>query len=593
MMDQLEFENKIKKLRHRYEEGDLKKAVYIADKIDFRDIKDINLLLFISMVYEDYGDYDAARSYVEMAYEVAPIKSRLYFALCNIYIKCEDFKKAKKIYLDFISVFPNDNRKTLLRYYFLKKKGAGIDQRCRVLEEYVQEEKEEKAMFELACVYDELGEKEKVIETCEYIVNFFGLKTTGYGRRALELKKRYEELSSEEEELLRNYKRETREDIKKKTNIVYQNIRRPKLMVVSEKEDIKNIKEKVEKIHRKKTITEEEFFKDDDIKDTHKLLQESRYIDDVRKDSEKLAFMSEKEKEEKNENIVIRENKFDKYRKRSLKRGEKEMKLEDLKQHMIIEAYSREEAFNIAQEELAILHRALKTEGKVAKVSAYNLNEKGFRYYEDKIKGRDLIVENAGQLKNELIDELEEYIIRNGKKNIIALTDIINNFDKLANTRPSFIERFDVYSVLSETKQEKITDNINDIKKDFGANADNEVNVKKVEIENNNNEKPTNENVRPKEKEILKVKDMSVDDFVEYCKSYAHSIDCSIPGKSIPALYERIEEMVEQGIALTEKRAIDLIEKAAENAETPKLFYKPKYEKDGSLVLMEDHIIEK
>lgn len=658
-MDQLEFENIVTKMKHRYEEGDLKKAVYIADKVDWTEVNDINLLLYVSMIYEDFLDFDMAKKIVEEAYSKAPIKSRLYYALTNIYIKAGDLKKARESYIDFCTVFPNDSRKIFLRYLFLKKKGASTVQKSRILEEYIEEEKDETALFELATVYEDMGEIKKMISTCEYIVKFFGLKIGGTGRKALELKMRYEHLTAEEEELLRNYKKANKEE-NVKTNIVYQNIKRPKLTVVSDKDEETKY-EKIERIKREK-ITEEKLFNPDNETVIKPILQESKYSDEIRKEQEKMAFMKDEDDQQNSKKLVERVKKdsqgaFDKFRLKSLldrsEEGEKEMRIEDLKQHMIIEAYSREEAFGIAQEELDMLHKALHTPSKKAKASAYNLNERGFRYYEEKLGDRDLIIESAGQLKYPVIDEIEEFIIRNGKKNIIVLVDIINNFDKLALERPSFIERFDIYSVLSEKKQENI-DDAADIKRDFGAKEVNrevaheinqEINrepvqsarevtpiyVEKVNVEANekiidNKEKPWPENVNenntrnvelqiePKEeiktdlhneqKEVLKdeikkpapiirkVKDMNVDDFVEYCKDYAKSIDCALPGKTVPALYECIENMVEKGEALTEKKAMDLIESAADKAEKPKLFYKPRYDKDGNLILLEEHFIE-
>lgn len=41
---------------------------------------------------------------------------------------------------------------------------------------------------------------------------------------------------------------------------------------------------------------------------------------------------------------------------------------------------------------------------------------------------------------------------------------------------------------------------------------------------------------------------------------YAADIDCSITGKSMLALYERIEMMEEDGVRLTRKAAVDLID---------------------------------
>ena len=86
-------------------------------------------------------------------------------------------------------------------------------------------------------------------------------------------------------------------------------------------------------------------------------------------------------------------------------------------------------------------------------------------------------------------------------------------------------------------------------------------------------------------------------DIAQYACQYAGEIDCSISGKSMLALYERIEIMEEDGIPLTRANAEELIEEAADKAERPSLgkrvkgIFSSKYDKDGLLILKEEHFI--
>ena len=90
---------------------------------------------------------------------------------------------------------------------------------------------------------------------------------------------------------------------------------------------------------------------------------------------------------------------------------------------------------------------------------------------------------------------------------------------------------------------------------------------------------------------------MEIDDFAQYCAQYAASIDCSITGTSMLALYERIELMEENDIPLTRTNAEQLIEEAADRAEKPPIgkrltsLFKSKYDKNGLLILKEDDFI--
>ena len=90
---------------------------------------------------------------------------------------------------------------------------------------------------------------------------------------------------------------------------------------------------------------------------------------------------------------------------------------------------------------------------------------------------------------------------------------------------------------------------------------------------------------------------MEIDDFAQYCCQYASEIDCSISGKSMLALYERIELMEEDNIPLTRKNAVKLIEEAADRAEKPPIgkrikgMFSSKYDKNGLLILKEEDFI--
>ena len=86
---------------------------------------------------------------------------------------------------------------------------------------------------------------------------------------------------------------------------------------------------------------------------------------------------------------------------------------------------------------------------------------------------------------------------------------------------------------------------------------------------------------------------MDPDEFAQYACKYASEIDCSIVDKSLLALYERIEMMEEDGVRLTKKAAVDLIEEAADKAEKQSFgrklmsLFAPMYDKEGYLILRE------
>ena len=102
---------------------------------------------------------------------------------------------------------------------------------------------------------------------------------------------------------------------------------------------------------------------------------------------------------------------------------------------------------------------------------------------------------------------------------------------------------------------------------------------------------------QPDESDYDDQQEMDIDEFAQYACQYASDIDCSISGKSMLALYERIEIMEEDGVPLTKVNAEDLIEEAADKAENPSFFkritgiFSSKYDRDGLLILKEEHFI--
>ena len=668
-MDQFEFENYIDKMKHRRQEGDFKTAARIAEKIDWEYVEDINLLVFAANIYENVKDYDSAKIILEHAYAVAPVKNRLYYALCSINIKAKDFKQAGNYYFDFCQSFPDDPRKQILKYYYLTARHADLEQRIRILEEYTEEEKDEEMLYELALLYEKIDNKSKMLETCDFIVDFFGVKKNGYGKDALLLKKKHTVLTDTEESLLEDYrfnieqgnddsnyemglsdrladtssiissknqdKQEIEKDNKEEIHrILPEDNKKTPVVLKVERENADNNMSDEQEIEKSEQQANFSFAPDKDSYDKNEL--ENVFLKDAeQKEKLKRMIANFKEEEKKDENITA----FNEYKNKSfIPKGRFEnMKIEDIKLHMIIEANNKEEGVEIAKSELDYIHNVLNENVKVAKVTSYNVNDKGFLYYLQKLGNRDLIIENAGRLKDQVIDEIEEFIISRKHHNIISLVDVINNFDKLAKERPSFIERLDVYSVLSDKEQASLENtSSNEVvkpkeivnteqKRDFyQENAEKNRQMEdffKREKETYEEEQKIEHNYKEHKEEGIKVetndelmrraletkrvqseniesdsiqsrdKEMSVEKFVEFCKRYTKSIDCVMQGKTIPALYEKAEDLLEEGVRLTEANAIKLIEDAADRAEKPKLFNKPKYDKEGCLILTEDHFI--
>lgn len=315
--------------------------------------------------------------------------------------------------------------------------------------------------------------------------------------------------------------------------------------------------------------------------------------------------------------------------------------------HMMIEGKSFKQCIGIAQNELKYIHSVLGTESKIAKVSADKINQNGLFSYVTRLGERDLVIEGAGFLKDPAIDDIKAFIDTGRYKNIIVLCDLVDNFDSIAKMHPDFVSLFDIVSVEvskvddregeSNIVQIDLNDNDNeqnrDLRNDDRRSAEprkpdsealkdwekavetsketrviDDSNPERFERKKSKRKIERRENVTRKQRRSesdirrtpnSKEEQMEVADFASYCRRYADSIDCVISGKTIAALYERIEVMEEEGIKLTKQAAQELIDSVADKADHPNILsavsgiFQSKYDKAGRLILKSEHFLGK
>ena len=324
--------------------------------------------------------------------------------------------------------------------------------------------------------------------------------------------------------------------------------------------------------------------------------------------------------------------------------------------HMIIEAETAEDGLVIAIDELKYIHNEYGITNAAAKTTAEKLNERGFsKSAIEKLRGRDFIVEHAGALEAGIANRICELVETDQTGMIIVLVDTPEGLDKLEETCPDL---FDLCDLVSDECTDEPDGEAADAPEEENAETENVAGDPEEPVDVSYEEEPyedtdeetaeekaegTKNNaydggaeaeVRPAAKKDKKKKgkkaaeveahaesraakgaagsgkesfakpvnaapdeELEIDDFAQYCCQYASSIDCSITGKSMLALYERIELMEEDNIPLTKKTAEDLIEEAADRAEKPPIgkrlkgMFNSKYDKNGLLILREEDFI--
>lgn len=201
-MDKYEFNIKIEQIKKMVARSDYETAMKIADTIDWRRVRNINILSMAATIYEKNEEYQEAKDILLLAFERAPIGKRLLYKLAELAIKEGSLREAEDYYKEFCDLAPDDPRQYILRYLILGAKGAPAGQLIHTLEQYCNLELDEKWLYELAELYSEAGQDDLCIMACDKIMLMFGLGK--YVDKAMELKIQLAPLTKYQMDLVEN-----------------------------------------------------------------------------------------------------------------------------------------------------------------------------------------------------------------------------------------------------------------------------------------------------------------------------------------------------------------------------------------------------
>lgn len=692
-MDKYEFNIKAEQMRKMAEQGDYKTAMQIADTIDWRRVRNANLLSYVADIYEHNSEYEEAKDILLLAFERAPVGKRFLYKLAEISVKAGDLQDAQEFYHEFCEMSPDDSRQFLLRYLILKAKGASAEQLIAPLEEYTSEEVDEEWLYTLAKLYSEAGCEDACVRTCDKIMLLFGLGQ--YVDKAMELKLQYRSLSKEQMDLVEN--RSKYEEKLRKVSEAFADT--DGNLVEAQSPSLKaEVDAELAADTEAQPSTEENAT-------TYQKTAEAN-ADDQNAYTTDAASMASAAAPESAATPAASESPVtpsteatsaapasdrdiqgaaadavEAIQSAVHKIPQKEAELHNY--HMIIEAKTRADGLKIAIDEIKYFHDLYGFNFKVAKTDATRLNERGFAAFVPKIVGKDLIVENAGALTYDVVDEIGDYIDTLTDSSSVVLVDVMDHFDRMAEDRPLFIKKFDLVSDVEEEEDELVEDVDLDAPVQADAAVENgetaasmtaqqpssapsysedrtpvplhgtentcaEVDSSDKYVDTSAADMPAaastvdNAYAGPQDTQVDSAADavdypaetadadgydeealteeeadadgnaaaqpedklpgdyyqeMSVEDFANYAQQYAREIDCVLVGKTVLALYERIEMMQEDGVELTKESAEELIEEAADKAEAPSLgkkltgMFHPKYDKENRLILRADNFI--
>lgn len=668
-MDKYEFNIKVEQIKKMVNKGDYETAMKIADTIDWRRVRNANLLSMIAQVYEKNSEYQEAKEILLLAFERAPVGKRLLYKLTDLALKEGNVREAEDYYREFCEMAADDPRQHLLRYMILKAKKAPADQLVHTLERYTSTELDEKWMYELAELYREAGQEDDCVRTCDRIMLMFGIGK--YVDKAMELKLQYAPLTNYQMDLVEN-----RDKYEAKLRAVEQKYsgRAGELDAYGEEAaayqqeeaaqeesfELKSERLAAERVARERAeieeqmaaeqhavseepdapeepdITEEpefasesEFSADptaeevqasihqaeienalaeelsrisiEDYTEPEKPLEQTKVLHDIRsilpgmEGSKPVEVSVQTESPIVQESTVMPENPPEE--ETFWTPDEEEEELRPIRNHLMIEARTPEKGLEMAVEALRKIHRETGTKNPVIKITGSKLSKRGVAKSADKLLGKDLIIEEAGDLSEAALGELGELIEYDESGMLVVLVDNPRQMEDLHRSNPEFAKMFEcigvqpVQNTVSSVFESSTPVSAPLEDASFGESAEAEDYVKSYADTAASRTENTQERVMSPDEE------MDLDEFAEYACKYAEEIDCSISGKSMLALYERIEIMEEDGIPLTRANAEEVIEEAADRAEKPSLgrritgMFSPKYDKDGLLILREEHFM--
>ncbi len=560
-MDKYEFNIKKDQIRKLVNKGDYQTAMKIVSTIDWERVKNGGILSMVSQVYEKNGEYEKARDILVMALERVAVGKRLLYKLVELSLKVNEVEEAQNYYDEFVEISSDDPRQYILRYLILKKKQAPIEQQIHSLEIYNMEELDEKWMYELAELHQQAGNVNACIEMCDRLMLMFGLGN--YVEKAMELKVQYAPLTEYQQDLAENRdKYEARlQAIKEHGYIEETEEKQPnEVQVKKEQPVIVEPENSVEQISNT------------DIEETALEREEPVPINSISSTDfeEEVPVIEETFEEE----VLIEEDFVD--------------ELPAIKNHIMIESRTPEKGMEKAILTLKQIREETGIKNQVVKTNAAKLNKIGILENKEKLQAKDIMIEYAGELSEGQLVELKEFL-QEDKTGVRVV--LIDNPKQLELIHKNSTELATMFECIGTTQELYETVESKDNKEE--KQEDTRPVRRVVPVKDTAFRAPDGDELDESDKDVV----LSIDDFAQYACQYANSIDCSVTGKSMLALYERIEIMKEDGVTLTKEHAEDLIEEVADRAEHPpvsKIFsnmFVSKYDKEGLLVLKEEHFV--
>ncbi len=197
-MDKYEYRVKTEQMLDYMEKKQYKKAMEIADTIDWRRVKNSTMLSTVSEIYECNGENQKSRDILFIAYDRAPESRKIVYRLGTLAVKLNDLQEAEDCYEEFVKVAPKDPNRFILKYKILRAEKAPIGKQIEALVEFKKIEYVEKWAYELAKLYHEAGKVSECLDECDDLILWFS--EGKYVLEAMKLKMQHKPLTPLQQE---------------------------------------------------------------------------------------------------------------------------------------------------------------------------------------------------------------------------------------------------------------------------------------------------------------------------------------------------------------------------------------------------------
>ena len=125
-MEKAEYKEKLDRAQGLLRAGSRQEALDILDSINWKKVRNVNMLLRAGDIYEEAGEPHDARELLESAHDRSPIGRMIIYRLALLSLKLDEIAEAEEYYDEFVEIAPHDSLKYVIKYQIQQKKGADI-----------------------------------------------------------------------------------------------------------------------------------------------------------------------------------------------------------------------------------------------------------------------------------------------------------------------------------------------------------------------------------------------------------------------------------------------------------------------------------